>query len=527
MSGAPHEIELKLRLPRASVPALLRHPVLRVLKRGRARTETLAGTYFDTPDWRLARDGIALRIRRAGRRLVQTVKGPATGVAGGGLSARPEYEWPLPSGAAAAALDLAALGTVPFGKRLLKAAGRDGFGARFTTEVRRTTIPLAFPDSTMALLCVDLGEVRGPPPKRARSAISEVEIELEAGSPERLFELALALVDDLPLTVEARSKAERGHAIATGARPQPVVADDVRLPEGIDAAGAIAAIVGSCLRQIEANADGLIADDDPEWVHQMRVGLRRLRSCLALARRHVPPSAMGHLEDDLRWLASALGPARDLDVFALETLPAMRDASRHAAGGATAMAPLLDELDARASARRRAARAEAREAVLSKRFQRLLLAGGLFAATPRLAAVEGSTEAAALAEPATVFAAKLLSRRHRKLARRIPGLAEMPPGERHRVRILAKRLRYATEFFSPLFPGRRTRTYRKALADMQGILGRLNDAAVAAVLAAELGDPASPAAAMFAGWAAAQGEGAVPALDRARRAYADASPFWK
>jgi hypothetical protein len=59
------------------------------------------------------------------------------------------------------------------------------------------------------------------------------------------------------------------------------------------------------------------------------------------------------------------------------------------------------------------------------------------------------------------------------------------------------------------------------------VLGGLNDAAVAAVLAAELGDPASPGAAMFAGWAAAQGEGATAALDRARRAFAEADPFWK
>ncbi len=527
MAAGPHEIELKLRLPPGEVAALLRHPVVRALKRGRARTETLSGTYFDTADWRLARDDIALRIRSAGRRFVQTVKGPATGEAGGGLAARAEHEWTLPAGARTPGLDLVAIGRTPFGKRIAKAAGKDSFGARFATEVRRTTIPLAFPDSTLALLCIDIGEVRTPSPKRSRAALCEVEIELEAGDPLRLFELALALQDDLSLAVESRSKAERGHALATGSAPRPALAQDVRLPEGIDAAGALAAIMRNCLRQVEANADGLRADDDPEWVHQMRVGVRRLRSCLALARRHVPPAALGLLEDDLRWLAGALGPARDLDVFTTETLPAMRDASRHAAAGASAIELALAPLEEHARTRLATARRDARDAVASKRFSRLLLTGGALAATARLGAPVDSAEAAALAEPASAFAAEVLALRHRKLAKGIARLAEMPPGERHRMRILAKRLRYATEFFAPLFPGRRTGAYRKALAALQAVLGRLNDAAVAAALAAELAGPGAPGAAMFAGWAAAQGEGAAQALDRARRAFADAAPFWK
>ena len=94
--------------------------------------------------------------------------------------------------------------------------------------------------------------MRGPPPKRSRAAFCEVEIELEAGDPLRLFEFALALLGDLPLAVEPRSKAERGHALATGTAPRPALAQDVLLPEGGDAAGAIAAIVRNCLRQVEA-----------------------------------------------------------------------------------------------------------------------------------------------------------------------------------------------------------------------------------------------------------------------------------
>lgn len=526
MASNAREIELKLRLPRSKVQALLAHPALKSVKRGRARTETLANAYFDTSDWRLARDAIALRIRSVDRRHVQTVKGAEGGEAGGGLSARAEHEWPLATGDRVPAPDIAATAATPFGKRIAKAAGKPGFGVRFSTDYRRTTVPLAFPDSTLAELCVDVGEVRVLSPRRARAAFCEVELELEAGAPERLFELALALCDDLPLRVETRSKAARGHALSTGAAASPAQAEEVRLPNGADAAGAIAAIVRNCLRQVEANADGLLAGDDPEWVHQLRVGVRRLRSILRLTRRHVPPMALGHLEDDLRWLAGALGPARDLDVFTGETLPAMREATRRAAEGAEALEPALAQLEAHARVRLAEAWREAREAVASKRFQRLLLTCGAFAAAPRLGAAGGSPEALVLDAPATALAAALLGKRHRKLERRVERLSELSPGERHEVRILAKRLRYATESFAPLYPRKRTRAYRKALAELQAVLGTLNDAAVAAALAAELSEPGSPGAAMFAGWAAAQGEAAGRALERTRKAFVDAPPFW-
>ena len=527
MAGSPIEVELKLRLPPACAAAVPRHPRVRSLQRARARTEDLAATYFDTADGRLARDDIALRIRRVGRRFVQTLKGPATAEAGGGLAARAEHEWTLRSGSRRPPLDLAAIDATPFGERVTRAAASADFGPRFTTAFRRTTVPVAFADGTTALLCVDVGEVRAASPARRRSAFCELEIELEDGAPQRLFELALALAEDLPLAIEVRSKAERGHALVTGTAARPAQAGELRLPEGADAGGALAAIVQNCLRQIGANADGLAVDDDPEWIHQLRVGVRRLRSCLSLARRWVPPPALGHLEDDLRWLGGALAPARDLDVFVHETLPAMRTASRHAAAGAAAIEQALAPLETHARSRLLAARRAALEAVASMRFHRLALAVGALAATPSLGAPPGSAEAAALAAPATAFAARILARRHRKFAKRVARLAAMPPPERHRMRILAKRLRYATEFFAPLFPGRRTRAYRKALAELQDVLGKLNDAAVAAALAAELGDPASPGAAMFAGWAAAQGDGASRPLDRACRAFAKARPFWK
>ncbi|WP_372614284.1 inorganic triphosphatase, partial [Halomonas sp.] len=84
------EIELKLALGQDGPEALRRHPRLRGLT---PDTAHLGNTYFDTPEGDLARAQMALRLRRNGDRLVQTLKTPGQG--GGGLSSRGEWEWEI------------------------------------------------------------------------------------------------------------------------------------------------------------------------------------------------------------------------------------------------------------------------------------------------------------------------------------------------------------------------------------------------------------------------------------------------
>ncbi len=98
--------------------------------------------------------------------------------------------------------------------------------------------------------------------------------------------------------------------------------------------------------------------------------------------------------------------------------------------------------------------------------------------------------------------------------------------ERHAARIAAKRLRYVAEFFAPLFPGKRGRTYLKRLAAMQDALGRINDAVTAVSLAAELAGPADDAAGAVRGWVAAQAAAVEPMLAKAWRRFDRARPFW-
>jgi triphosphatase len=513
----PVETELKLAIAPEAIARLTRHPLLRALRRGPSRRSRLISTYYDTEDLELSQAGVALRLRRDGRRWLQTVKGVAAEGSAGGMTARIEFEWPV----AGDRLDPLRFATTPFRRTLGKAEKR-GLAPQFTTEIQRTTIPIAFADSTMALLCIDTGEARADVDGQIRrSPIHEIELELEAGDTIRLYELAYALAADIPMALEPLTKAARGFALRRPHVPEPLKAEDAPLASSATAAEGFAAIIRACLQQIEGNAGGVLTHGDPEWLHQMRIGVRRLRACLALSARFMAPTRVEPLRVELRWLAHALGTARDCDVFTLETLPAFTSAVGRGGGGGP-LQPALRALATQAAARRDEARVTACAAVAAPRFLRLVLAASALAAAP----VTGGPDPTALAAPARDVARPLLKRRHRALLALGTDLAHAAPETRHAARLAAKKLRYATEFFAPLFERKRTRAYRRALTVLQEELGAWTDAAVAAQLAGELAGAASPAAAAFSGWAAAQGNARSAALDAAWAAFARSMPFW-
>jgi CHAD domain-containing protein len=186
----------------------------------------------------------------------------------------------------------------------------------------------------------------------------------------------------------------------------------------------------------------------------------------------------------------------------------------------------VPRLRARTARRRGGARAAARAAVRSPRFQQLVLGIGAMCNARRVGNLDpGATTE--LPPGITEFARKLLERRHRRLAKRGAALADGTPEERHAVRIAAKKLRYAAEFFAPLFPRKHARAYAKSLAALQDVLGRANDAATAARLVAELREDAhEPAVAALAGWIGAQGAAILPLSGAAWTGFTEARRFW-
>jgi inorganic triphosphatase YgiF len=502
------EVELKLSASAEVLPAVRAHPAVAAIARGRAKTTRMVSTYYDTPDHALAAAGVALRLRHAGSRWLQTVKGDSTVAAG--LHRRAEFEWPL----AAPRLDPEKLARTPWHK--LFERNRGAYRRIFATEVRRSEQPLAFADGTRATLCVDLGEIRAG---RRRAPISEIEVELDAGDPSRLFELASALAVDLPLRVSHASKAERGFALAAQSSPAPRRARDVALALDATPQVALAAIAGDCIAQIEINAAGLLATTNFEFLHQLRVGWRRLRSLLKLAALLAPAERVDAIEQELRALGSVLGPARDCDVFALETLPKLAAEFRGDRD--------IARLRSRVAARRRRLSGLAREAVGTPRFQQLLLALGAFFCVLARPPADGSVPMLA-----GDWIRPILEERHRKLRKRAKHVHRVGAAERHKARVAAKKLRYAAEFFAPLFPGKRADAYVGAISKLQSALGRLNDLEVATRLTDELApreraDPgASHAGGVVRGWLAAS---AAPELNRlrdAQRVFRKCAPFW-
>ncbi|MEQ8667043.1 MAG: CYTH and CHAD domain-containing protein [Rhodospirillales bacterium] len=429
----------------------------------------LSTTYFDTADAALRDKGLALRVRRDGRRYVQTVKGENE--TSGGALCRREIEAPVRSSSP----DLAAIPD-PVIADLVQRSSLAGLKPVFRVDVERISLkgPAATPGVSVD---IDVGEVKAG---RRRAPICEVELESKGASLQALYKLALQLHQSVPLRVSKVTKSDTGYRLRAGDAPAPSKAAKLKLPADATAEQALNAIVSSCLDQLIANEPCVVATKDPEGIHQMRVALRRMRSSFRLFRQLLPAGQYDEIVGELRWLTSVLGPARDWDVFSAEIVgPVLAYLPEHEG---------LNVLQRRTDARRGRARRTAQEGVASPRFTALVLTLGQWLAESAWRHQDLSETSARLFAPARVFAADAIARRFkavRKLGRRIETL---PVAERHRLRIEVKKLRYAIEFFGSLFNRADVKSFARRLASLQDDLGYLNDVAVAAHLAGEVAE---------------------------------------
>jgi triphosphatase len=519
------EVELKLLVSPEHLARIERHPAVKTLRRPPRRKTHLVSIYYDTPELDLVRAGVALRLRQNGAQWVQTLKGG--GEAAAGLHAREELEWVV----AGQALDLALLHGTPYRKLFERRRVRERLRPVFTTEFDRTASALSFPDGTAAELALDLGDIRAG---NRTAAISEAEIELKTGAASRLFEIARALAHDVPLRLGHASKAERGYALARRTIA-PQKARSIPLDETLSAGRALRRVVAACVGQMQANEEGMLQGRDPEFLHQLRVGLRRLRAALGLLSLGANKDAMRPLAEELRWLQNALGPARDWDVFMGETFPPL---ARMFAGTAG-----LAGFRARCARVRRMHATAAREAVRSERYTDLVISLGELCAREEVVTPPSANESLAggdplpeervrLDAPVLDFAAFALERRSRKLSKRGGDLAQASPAERHEVRIAAKKLRYAAEFFGALYAHKKVDRYVKVLERLQDILGALNDAAVVNRLLDEAGaarkTPLEPRVdGLVRGWVGAVAMRELAQYEDAWTEFEDAKPFWR
>jgi inorganic triphosphatase YgiF len=510
------EIELKLEIRPEDVARLLRSPELRELSAGRSQTRSLQTVYFDTPELGLARHGMALRVRRDGRKRLQALK--ARGPRRGAHFDRIEHE-------AVASREEPDLGLVPdpeLRARVEAAIAGAPLRPLIETRIRRTKRLLRRGEASLEL-AVDTGEVRAAGESQP---LCEVELELREGEAAALYDAALALIDVVPLRISTLSKAELGYACLTGAPPAPQGARAPELSPAATLDDVVAATLESCLAHVLVNLAPARLGRDAEGVHQMRVGVRRLRSALRLFRPALPADAVRPLEGELRWLGRELGAVRDLDVFVVGLLDPLH-ARRPGDKG-------LERLREAAQALRAEQQEQLRRTLDSTRFTRLALALGRFVARRGWRDQPLDESSARLFAPARGLAAALFAARDRKARRLGDRIDELSLPELHRLRIQVKRLRYAVELLGGLHPGRRRERYLERLPELQDRLGRLADLATAQGLLAGLLERIDPdarpacarAAGFVEGWAAADVARATRRLARAWRRFAEARPFW-
>ncbi len=514
------ETELKLAARPEDLTALRSAPALSSTTR--ATTSALESVYYDTPDQRLARRLVSLRVRKKGKTFVQTLKGPP--FADGGLG-RAEWECPVPGPAVDLSLitDAAALD-------LLGSIGAAELQPMFTTAVQRTIRVLNGGDSIIEV-AFDKGEIRTP--DGAALPLCEVELELKEGESKALFDLALELAKAAPLRVESRTKAARGYALAAGSMDKPVKADKIALTPEVTVEGALCRIVGGCLQHFSANEAASLKGEDPEGIHQMRVALRRLRSALALFRPFVPAEQYDWMKGEVKWLGGYLGPARDWDVFLAELLAPVHEGFERTNGREAPLLAGLGALEAAARARRERAYDGAREAILSPRMTEFQLRLGAWLEEKGWRAQPVNEQSARLFQPVGQLADQLLAKRHKRARKAGRGFAGLSVEDRHQLRIVLKKLRYAAEFFRSLYEDKPARRYIQQLAAFQDMLGHLNDVATATRLLHDLHDGGSRAgpgerraAGLVIGWHARGVADLESHLNDQWEGFADAKPFW-
>ncbi|MBM3485885.1 MAG: CHAD domain-containing protein [Alphaproteobacteria bacterium] len=523
-----YEIELKLALAPEHVGRVLDAPVVAAHAARGWRSQVLTSTYFDTPDRALWAQGMAIRVRAAGKRRVQTLKVP---LAADGTAQRfREYEARI----AGDRPDPIALPADETCMALVTGGVFDRLEPVFTTVFRRRIRRVAFDAATIEI-ALDTGTIEAGPSEAgpieagaASIAVSEIELELIEGPEAALYDLALALLALVPLRIEAETKAARGMALAAGRTPPAAVrAKAAALDEAMSVGEALGALTASCLRQLRDNEPVVVGTEDPEGVHQMRVAIRRLRALLDAFKPTLAADVFAHLRDELRWLQQALGPAREWDVFIAETI----DRMIHRMPEEKSLQALRDRaLEMRAEAYRaaRAAIGTPRYTALLLRLERHRMGGSWLAAIAEEAPVARSVE---------TIADRTLARHDKRLRRLGADHDRLTLPELHDVRIRAKKLRYAVEFFRDLYArgGKRTwRKYARALADIQDALGAINDTVeterllgvIGAARPAGANDDAARAAAIVTGWEAARVEIGLARFPGVWRSYRKSKPFW-
>jgi triphosphatase len=248
------------------------------------------------------------------------------------------------------------------------------------------------------------------------------------------------------------------------------------LPSGIKVSDAFRLTIVQCRWHIAANATVFVESREPEAIHQLRVGLRRLRVALISFGGEFRTPQFEAVRLSAKDLAQQLAPARDLDVFVSELLEPVAKAN----GSQEAFAVLRR----RAEEARKSAFGDAFATVSGPHLRMFMrdvsdITDGRGWPFPPHQGPATLTGVHAYDVPARSVAERILSHRYKQACKRARHLDRLSSGERHTLRIELKKLRYAAEFYVPFFDAGHAKKFLSRLGQMQDVLGAVNDVAVA------------------------------------------------
>jgi triphosphatase len=439
------EIELKLEVEPDSLALVHQDPTL---ARSQSHSAQQVTIYYDTPETKLKKHGFTLRVRSAGGKFVQTVKPITDSV---GLVAREEIEFEVRS----LKPDLKPLLDHPI-HRLLGKGGTKSLKPQIRSDVNRTSWQLDRRNGRMQI-DLDHGNITAG---GHCEEFAELEFELLDGPPASLIMAARHLSDHVPVRLGVLTKAERGFMVASGTFGKVAKARMIRVHADMTVAETFEIIVHACLKHYRLNEPLVLSASEAAALHQARVAMRRLRSAFSLFGPAIEDIEYQHLRHEVRWFTAQLGDARNLDVYLERRLD--------------------DEERTRLTRKRLEAYIEVADAMNSHKFRRLLIDVVGWVAI-------GAWRSGKLAErPIGSFANRRLGRLWTSIMAD-KDVASMDEETRHRVRIQAKKLRYAVEFLQGLYPHARAaeKRFATAMGQLQDTLGKLNDMATARTFAGE------------------------------------------
>ena len=433
---------------------LIAHKCVKAVKR------RLKSTYYDTATHDLRANRISLRVRKVGKSWRQRIKIAAAGKSGRIVEDR----------LATATPDVDAISDAHVRKQVRKVIAGAPLEAAFITDVRRTTHVLSDSKGSRVKVALDDAVVKTASNSHT---FTDLKLVLKDGQIGALVDVATALIaKTTPLAPQHTSNEELGYHLLLNqpnANLKPAKMVPGRIAKTDTSIDGLRILATAMTQQILHNWSVVLRGTDPEGAHQLRVGLRQLRTMLRAFRPVIDSAEMRALEQDLKRLGRVVGTLRDLDVLGSDIVAPVAVPSQLQGGH--------DRVARAVAARRDGQRETVRQTLAAPHLQALQVRLALL--PQQLGAAQNQPNDGPSPKHIKSLARRALNKSWRgamDLGKRIDALT-IP--ERHELRKRLKGLRYTLDAFGPLYPKRTTQRFIRDLKQLQEVFGYLNDATLA------------------------------------------------